>query len=189
MKAPDIAGDRAAWAEDVLRYWFDELGPEGWFARAERIDAEIRTRFAGLHARLEAADGAALADPRAVLAAVIVLDQFSRNLFRGEARAFASDERARRLARQVLAAGLDDGLASEQRLFLYLPFEHSEDPDDQSLAVDLISRLGDPSWTRYALAHQAIIQRFGRFPHRNAVLGRATTAEEQAFLQEPMSSF
>jgi uncharacterized protein (DUF924 family) len=124
-----------------------------------------------------------------VLATVIVLDQFSRNLHRDDARAFAADPQARTLARRALELGVDRGLAPAERLFLYLPFEHSEDLADQQLAVQLVTGLGDAGWTRYAEAHRDIIARFGRFPHRNAVLGRATTPEEEAFLREPMSRF
>jgi uncharacterized protein (DUF924 family) len=124
-----------------------------------------------------------------VLAAVIVLDQFSRNMFRSTPRAFAADPIARRLARQAVERGLDVSMAREERLFMYLPFEHSEDREDQALSVHLIGQLGHEEWTRFALAHQSIIDRFGRFPHRNAVLGRTSTKEEIALLEESMGSF
>jgi uncharacterized protein (DUF924 family) len=127
--------------------------------------------------------------PRTLLATVIVLDQFSRNMFRGNPRAYAADPLARRLARQAIAQGLDAGLRREERLFLYLPLEHSEDRADQARSVELFSTLGREDWTRYALAHKAVIDRFGRFPHRNAVLGRESTPEEIVALQDPMNSF
>jgi uncharacterized protein (DUF924 family) len=181
------------WVSDVLEFWFDELGAQGWFAKSDQIDAAIRERFGALQARL-AMDGsidAAVddADPRQVLAAVIVLDQFSRNIHRGTPQAFAADVIACRLARQSVARGLDHSMTTSERLFLYLPFEHSETADDQALSVSLIGQLGNEYWTRYALAHESIITRFGRFPHRNAILGRTSTPEELALLDEPMGSF
>ena len=179
----------AAWADEVIDFWFRELGEPGWFARSEEVDARIRARFLRLHERL-AADGAFDGDdPRELLAAILVLDQFSRNMFRGTPRAFAADALARRLARKVVDLQLDRRMTREERMFVYLPFEHSEDIDDQALAVSLIGELGNEYWTRYAVAHQRIIERFGRFPHRNAVLGRVSTAEELALLNEPMGSF
>jgi len=125
-----------------------------------------------------------------MLAAVIVLDQFSRNLFRGDAKAFSADAVARRLSRAAIAQGFDTQLKERQeKYFLYLAFEHSEDLEDQVLANAMIERLGNELWTRYAAAHLRIIERFGRFPHRNAALKRPSTAEELAFLEEPVNSF
>ena len=116
--------------------------------------------------------------PRVALAAVIVLDQFPRNMFRDSARAFAGDPMARHIAREAVDRGFDAGLKDEQRLFLYLPFEHSEDREDQALSCELIGSIGNDYWTKYAQAHKEIIDRFGRFPHRNAVLGRTSTRAE-----------
>jgi len=178
-----------AWVQEVLDYWFAELGESGWFSRNAGVDACIRERFLALHGQLSADRGAGIAGARPLLAAVIVLDQFSRNLFRGSARAFASDAVARSLARRAIADGLDADMEPEERYFLYLPFEHSEDSADQALAVDLITRLDCEEWTKYAVAHQALIDRFGRFPHRNAVLGRQSSAEEIAAMNKPMGSF
>jgi uncharacterized protein (DUF924 family) len=183
------AADNPAWVREVLDFWFAELGESGWFSRDAGIDERIRERFLALHERLIADEGGSVAGARPLLAAVIVLDQFSRNLFRGSARAFASDALARHLARRAIADGLDSEMEPEERYFLYLPFEHSEDPADQALAVDLIARLDCEEWTKYALAHQALIDRFGRFPHRNAVLGRQSSAEEIAAMKQPMGSF
>jgi uncharacterized protein (DUF924 family) len=177
------------WVGDVLRFWFEELEHAYWFEKNDAVDARIRDRFLVLHARLLAEDGAGLTAPRAMLAAVIVLDQFSRNLFRGDARAYAADAVARRIARSVVDQGRDAMMATREKRFLYLPFEHSEDASDQRLSVKLIEPLGDPEMTRYAIAHQVIIDRFGRFPHRNAILGRRSTPEEIEFLKSPMSSF
>ena len=185
---PDHALDDA-WVEEVLRFWFAELREADWWTKSERVDATIRARFLDLHARLVAADGGVSSAARPALAAVIVLDQFSRNMFRGTPRAFAADPIARRLARDAVARGFDAELQPTERLFLYLPFEHSEDRADQALSVELIARLGREDWTRYALAHQSVIDRFGRFPHRNAVLGRESTAEEIAALRDPKNSF
>lgn len=177
------------WADEVLKFWFQELGESRWFGKSDAIDGQIRDRFLSLHEQLVASEGEDITTPRPLLAAVIVLDQFSRNMFRGTPRAFATDPVARRLARAAIDRGFDLGMTRAERMFLYLPFEHSEDRGDQALAVDLIRRLGHAEWTRYAEAHQAIIDRFGRFPHRNAILGRASTAEEIAALKEPMGSF
>lgn len=179
----------APWVDDVLRYWFDCLGEAQWWGKHPAVDEEIARRFAALHQRLLADDGAGIAGPRPRLAAVLALDQFARHLFRGSPRAFAADPLARRLARAAIAAGDDQALSHAQRLFLYMPFEHSEDRADQALAVALIDRLGNASWSGFARAHQAIIARFGRFPHRNVALGRTSTAEEAAFLAQPNSAF
>lgn len=183
------AAEEPAWVAEVLDFWFRELGEAQWFAKSESVDGQIRERFLALHEQLVADGVPAAAPPRTVLAAVLVLDQFSRNLFRGSPRAFAADPQARQLARQAVGAGLDAGMTHAERLFLYLPFEHSEDLDDQRRAVELISPLGHEGWTRYAKAHQSVIERFGRFPHRNAALGRTSTAAEIAALKEPMTSF
>lgn len=172
------------WVADVLRFWFAELGEANWFAARADVDAQIRNRFLSLHERLAIEGGFTATMPRTLLAAVIVLDQFSRNLYRGTPRAFAADLIARRLSRSAIAQGVDVGLTKPQRMFLYLPFEHSESREDQALAVELISQLGDDELTRYAMEHKAIIDRFGRFPYRNAILDRASSAEELAALRE-----
>jgi uncharacterized protein (DUF924 family) len=131
----------------------------------------------------------ATADPRVALATVIVLDQFPRNMFRGQPRVYATDAQALAVAKAAIAGGLDRALPKDGRLFLYMPLQHSEDAADQRLSVELVSALGDESLTRFALAHQRIIERFGRFPHRNAILGRSSTPEELASLDEPMGRF
>lgn len=177
------------WVDDVLRFWFEDLTRADWFRKDAAIDARIRERFLPLHARLLAGDVTPPDTPSGLLAAVIVLDQFSRNLFRHDARAYAADPVARRIARAAISQGFDALAALHERQFFYLPFEHSEDPRDQRMAVSLVEPLGDPEMTRYATAHQSIIDRFGRFPHRNAILGRDSTPEEIEFLESPMSSF
>jgi uncharacterized protein (DUF924 family) len=173
-----------AWVADVLRFWFVELGEADWFATRAELDAQIRDRFLALHTRLAADTGIVGVAPRELLAAVLVLDQFSRNMYRGTPRAFAADASALALARTAIARGLDHALEKRERGFLYLPFEHSESRDDQRLALELISGLGDEEWTRHATEHKAVIDRFGRFPHRNAILGRASSAEELATLAQ-----
>ena len=184
MSTPD-----PAWVGSVLSFWLNELGESDWFAKSDSLDEQIRVRFLTLHEQVVNSEGSGLTTSRPLLAAVIVLDQFSRNLFRGMPRAFAADALARRLARQAIDQGFDAAMTSDERLFLYMPFEHSEDRADQVLAVDLMRALGRDDWTRFAEAHKAIIDRFGRFPHRNAALGRPSTPEELAFLEEPDSSF
>ena len=177
------------WVRQVLDFWFFELQEADWWAKSEATDATIRHRFLALHERLAASDGHEVSQCRPLLAAVVVLDQFSRHLFRGSPRAFATDPLARRLARRTIERGCDAGMRDEERMFLYLPFQHSEDRSDQSLSVEFFGKLGNESWTRDALAHQALIDRFGRFPHRNAILGRESTPEEIAVLVEPGGSF
>ena len=185
----DSGLDEPAWVSEVLGYWFDELGDAHWFAMNPDVDAQIRDRFLALHERLATQDDGGLATPRTLLAAVIVLDQFSRNLFRQTPKAYAADVKARRLSEAAIRQGFDSAMTDSERMFLYLPFEHSEDREDQARSVALFEKLGNAYWTRYALAHQAIIDRFGRFPHRNTVLDRQSSAEEIALLQDPMGSF
>ena len=182
-----ISGD---WVGDVLKFWFEEAKPEQWFKKDPAFDASIRRRFLALHEVLAANTSEALfADPRTTLAAVIVFDQMSRSMFRDKARAFATDAQARWLALGAIAKGFDAGLTKDERVFLYLPFEHAEDREAQERCVALMATLGDSELTKWAEAHKTIIDRFGRFPHRNAALGRASTPEEIAFLNDAGSSF
>jgi len=178
------------WVADVLQFWFRELYREQWFKRDAAVDDRIRARFLLVHERVAGMPEAALlSDAHSALAAVIVLDQFSRNMFRGTPRAFASDTKALALAEAALAKGLAASMSKDEQLFLYLPFEHSETNEAQMRCVELMSSLADTELTRYAQAHCDIIQRFGRFPHRNEILGRTSTAEEVEFLKQPGSSF
>jgi uncharacterized protein (DUF924 family) len=183
------SGMDSSWVGDVLHFWFEELTQGDWFTKNPDLDARIRDRFLPLHEQLVADESIGADAPHPVVAAVIVLDQFSRNMFRDDRRAFSADVAARRLARAAIAQGFDIAVTREERYFLYLPFEHSEDRDDQALAVNLIARLGKDEWTRYAAAHKTIIDRFGRFPHRNAALKRCSTADEIAFLNESAPPF
>jgi len=178
-----------AWVNEVVRFWFEELSAADWFAKSDEIDGRIRERFLSLHEYLSENASSGISGPREILATVLVLDQFSRNLFRGDPRAFAADPEALRLSRLAIEQGFDTSMTADERVFLYLPFEHSEDIDDQVESVRLISGLGNDYWTRYAIAHREIISRFGRFPHRNAVLGRVSTPEEIELLKDPTKSF
>jgi uncharacterized protein (DUF924 family) len=178
------------WVGEVLRFWFAEAGPQQWFAKDAAFDAQVCGRFLALHETLAGTSSESLlADVRKALAAVIVLDQMSRNMFRGSPRAFAADGKALALADAAVARGFDAGLTKDERMFLYLPFEHAEDPAMQARSVALMAGLGDPEQARWAEKHKAVVDRFGRFPHRNAVLGRPSTPEEIEFLKQPDSSF
>ncbi|MGC1522979.1 MAG: DUF924 family protein [Steroidobacteraceae bacterium] len=187
MSVTDSASDIAvpAWIGEILHFWFDEIEATQWFAKSDAVDAQIRGRFLALHRRIVAGDESIAITQRPLLAAVIVLDQFSRNLFRGTPRAFAADPVARELSRAAVKQRFDDAMNEQERLFLYMPFEHSEDRQDQALAVELIGRLGREEWTRAAIAHRAVIDQFGRFPHRNAILDRPSSQDEAEFLQKP----
>ncbi len=188
-------------AQEILDFWFqgDRVAARPvWFQKNDAFDAEIRARFAALlpAARAGGMDGWA-ATPQGALALCILLDQFPRNLFRGSAEAFAGDAHARAIARQaVLRDRLDLQLTTTERSFLYLPFEHSEAMADQDLSVALFEGLRDDPARRapgasidYAWRHWLVIRRFGRFPHRNAVLGRANTAAEATYLAQPGAGF
>ncbi|MGE0052872.1 MAG: DUF924 family protein [Hyphomicrobium sp.] len=183
------ACDRSHWLL-LPAYWFNELTRADWFSKNDAVDATLRSRFLPLYEQLSERDlAAAELTQQETLAAVLALDQLPRNLFRGTSRAFATDSKARELVVEALALGYDQSLGLDERLFFYLPLEHSENIADQEHCVDLISALGDADYTRFAIAHRQIIARFGRFPHRNAILGRRSTPQETAFLAEPGSSF
>lgn len=184
--------DAAASPQEVLDFWYGEVGEEHWFVKDATLDAEMERRFlvtwslarAGdLDDWAETADGA--------LALVIVLDQFSRNMFRNDPRAFAQDARALAIADAAIAAGFDMQVPLNRRVFFYMPHEHSEDLAVQERCLPLMrgrTHKGE-EYEEYARAHRDIIARFGRFPHRNECLGRESTAGEIAFLKEPGSSF
>ena len=169
---------------EVLDFWITEIGPKGWFNGGDAVDIACRDRFLDLWQA--AHDGGLdhwVDGPTGTLAYLILTDQFPRNMFRGEARAFATDPRARAAARRAVALGWDIEVPEPERTFIYLPFEHSEDLSDQDWSVELsAARITDDDFLLHARAHREIIVRFGRFPFRNAALGRATTAKEQAFL-------
>ena len=177
--------------DEILSFWFAEGMKEKWFVKSDAFDAEVRDCL-GAHYE-KAAAGAYddwTATARGSLALCLLLDQVPRNLFRNSPKAFASDARARDVTYHAIRSGYLGALAQIEQIFLLLPLEHSETLADQQLCCELTRPLDeDPGWQDYALAHKKIIERFGRFPHRNAVLGRVSTAEEEAFLQEPGSSF
>lgn len=176
--------------KDVLDFWYDPANQPFWFKKSATFDEAVRQRLGDAHA---AAAAGRLDNwrttPEGALALVILLDQVPRNIHRGTARAFATDGAALAIAAAAIDDGLDRQLDSDQRLFLYLPLEHSEELEDQERSVALFTAIGNARLTDYAVRHRDIIARFGRFPHRNALLGRASTAEELRFLEEPNSSF
>ena len=186
---------------EVLGFWFG--APESpergrprkcWFEKGEAFDAEVRSRFLGVYERAAAGELSMWErTPLAALALTVALDQFPRNMFRGQARAFAADPAALQVARRLVNQGFDRLLRPVERWFVYLPFEHAEDLAVQRRSLALFEGLaGDPDSAgtiAYAHRHYGVISRFGRFPHRNAVLGRESTADEAAFLSQPGSSF
>lgn len=181
----------------VLDFWFgapdsSEFGQRRkvWFKVDPAFDESVRAQFGNDADTAGGGGHDSLADDaEGSLALIVMLDQFPRNLFRGSARAFATDAKALGVARAAVAEGFDRQFNLVQRCFVYLPFEHSEDLTDQEQSVQLFEALGDADYLDYTIRHRDIIQRFGRFPHRNAVLGRASTPEEKAFLEQPGSSF
>jgi len=178
--------------QDVLHFWFEEATPAQHFGRDDAFDGVILDRFAKTHRAASHGELAGWrASPDGRLAEIIVLDQFSRNLFRGDARAFAADGMALVLAQEAIRAGADAdaGMPAMRRAFLYMPFMHSESRVIHVEAERLFRQPGLENNYGFELKHKAIIDRFGRYPHRNAVLGRLPTAEEEAFLQQPGSSF
>lgn len=172
-------------AEELLDFWIDEVGEEGWYRQDDALDATIRDRWLPLW---EEARAGGLDDwrygPRPTLALLIVLDQFPRNMFRGDPRSFATDARARRVAGDAIGRGFDQRTPLPERQFFYMPFEHSELLTDQDRAVRLmLLAFGrDSEMLRHARAHREVIRRFGRFPTRNAALGRESRPDEVAFL-------
>ncbi|KPQ26082.1 MULTISPECIES: DUF924 family protein [unclassified Halomonas] len=177
-------------AQAVLDFWFEELTPVQWFKKDPMMDQAILERFGALHAQAAACECYAWRQtPQGRLAEIIVLDQFSRNIYRDDARAFATDALALALAQEAVAAGADAELSSNQRVFLYMPYMHSESAVIHERAMALYNQPGLENNLDYEVRHKAIIDRFGRYPHRNALLGRTSTDEELAFLKQPGSSF
>ena len=177
-------------AEDILHFWFEELSPAQHFAQEDAIDAMIRVRFGPIW---QAAQHCELwewrATPQGRLAEIVVLDQFSRHIHRGTPLAFAQDAQALALAQELVAGRHDQALAPAQRAFAYMPYMHSESLVVHAQAMVLFDQPGLENNFKFEVAHRDIIARFGRYPHRNAVLGRTSTAQELAFLAQPGSSF
>ncbi len=175
---------------EILRFWFEEIDPSQWWKKDDAFDQLIRARFSGIHAqatRCELYDWRA--EARGRLAEIIVLDQFSRNMFRGSPLSFACDPLALALAQEAVSVKADLALSPTERSFLYLPFMHSESLKIHAVAMDLYRRNGIQSNLDFEIRHKQIIERFGRYPHRNAILGRSSTQEELEFLQQPGSGF
>lgn len=168
--------------ETLVTFW-SNAGPQKWFAKDDAFDADLRMHFEAEH---QAAARGAFADweerPEGALALLLLLDQIPRNIYRGSAFAFATDARAREVAARAIAKSFDQQFEAGLRCFFYLPFEHSESAEDQARAMGYFEALGDAEFLKFAVLHRDIIARFGRFPHRNAVMGRVTTPEEQAYL-------
>lgn len=176
-------------AQDILDYWFKTLSEAAHFTPDPKVDAEIRERFMDTYEALkQRVPEDWRRDGYGLLAAIIVLDQFPRNIYRGHALAYATDSRAIALAREGIANGFDRDLSVQERQFFYMPFQHSEMLQDQEQSVLLYEDL-DPEILEWALRHKAVIDRFGRFPSRNETLGRITTEEEAEFLKETPLGF
>lgn len=177
-------------AQAVLDFWFSPEVQPYWFARSDALDQQIQTQWRDMY---EAASSRALdhwqESPESALALVLVLDQFPRNLFRNSPRAFGTDAKALHIAKDSVTKGFDQQVPKERRNFYYLPYMHSEALPDQQACVALFEQLGNEMGLDYAWQHLRIIERFGRFPHRNETLGRQSSTEELAFLQTPGSRF
>jgi uncharacterized protein (DUF924 family) len=185
---PRIAEDTVF--EAILNFWFDETSPKQWWKVDTAFDATVRERFSGVHQSAQLGELWKWRESaRGRLAEIIVLDQFSRNMDRGTPQAFANDSMALALAQEAVAGGHDMQLAPKERGFLYMPYQHSESRAVQEESIRLFRALGLADQLDFAQRHKAIIDRFGRYPHRNEMLGRNSTQEELEFLQQPGSSF
>jgi len=186
MPFQDISAD----ADALHRFWFEEIDRAMWFKKDVEFDNQLSERFGALHAQAGQGELYTWRDSaRGRLSEIIVLDQFSRNLFRDSAKAFAFDCMALTLAQEAVRCGADTELNAQERVFLYMPYMHSESPAIHQIALQLFTATGIQGNLDFELKHKAIIDRFGRYPHRNAVLGRSSTPEELAFLGQPGSSF
>lgn len=178
--------------KDILHFWFEETTPEQWFQKNTDFDREITARFASDFAMaLQGVYDRMMGNAEGALALIILLDQFPRNMFRDDAKAFSGDAKALEIARHALSQGYDQAVEPVRRRFLYLPFEHSEVLQDQNKSVALFQSMrgDDLLGYEYAVKHREIIEQFGRFPHRNAALGRVNTPEEEAYLSQPGAGF
>ncbi len=173
------------WSEQVLHFWFDELGSDNWFGSSDTVDEQIIERFQELWEEQKAKIAADfLETPETALAAIILFDQFPRNMFRDTAEAFATDHLALQIAKEAIDREMDHKLTEDQRSFLYMPFMHSEDLEDQTRSLGLFTALGTEDNIKFAKTHRDVIVQYGRFPHRNAVLGRETRPEEQVAIDQ-----
>ncbi|QSH39298.1 DUF924 domain-containing protein [Candidatus Kaiserbacteria bacterium] len=170
--------------DDVLTFWFEDVGEEQWFKKDSKLDATIQERFQDVYEDVLNRETESWKEtPEGRLAEIIVLDQFSRNIFRNDARSFSGDALALRLAQDAIAAGDDKKIPKEQRVFFYMPYMHSESPEVHVEALRIFIEYGDESYLGYEVSHKDIIDQFGRYPHRNEVLGRESTLEELEFLK------
>jgi uncharacterized protein (DUF924 family) len=176
--------------EEIIKFWFDEIGPAQYWKKDKDFDALLVDRFSALHAHAVLGELYTWrAEPEGRLAEIIVLDQFSRNMFRDSALAFANDSMSLALAQEAVAIGADESLEARKKIFLYMPFMHSESLQIHELAVKLFSQPGLDNNLDFEHKHKRIIERFGRYPHRNEVLGRQSTPDEIEFLAKPDSGF
>lgn len=176
--------------DTVLSFWFEELTPSQWFGKSQALDQEIKQRFESVLNQAKAGELYHWRNsPLGRLAEILVLDQFSRNIYRDSPEAFAQDALALVLAQEAISIGADNELSDQQKAFLYMPFMHSESAVIHQRAVELFSQPGLESNLEFELKHKVIIDEFGRYPHRNDVLGRSSTEKERVFLTQPNSSF
>lgn len=176
--------------QDILDFWFHEIDESLWFEQSDEFDDMLRKRFTNVYNDVREGKMAHWREtPEGRLAEILVLDQFSRNIFRGSAQAFTGDEMALQLAREAISLNVDEKLPIEQRAFLYMPYMHSEDQKIHEYAVLLFAQNGLEEHLKFEKLHKRIIERFGRYPHRNQLLGRKSTAAEKEFLKQPNSSF
>lgn len=174
----------------VWQFWFETLEPRQWFQKSTRLDQDITQRFGQLLRQARACELSDWRDsPKGRLAEILVLDQFSRNIYRDRPEAFASDALALALAQEAVRQGADQSLAAQERAFLYMPYMHSESLQIHREAMKLFDQPGLENNLKFEIRHREIIERFGRYPHRNAILGRQSSEEEQSFLEQPGSSF
>lgn len=186
----ELSGGEFLSPNDILDFWFTETSHEQWFKPDSQFDELIRERFIHVYNEVRSGKMAHWRDtPEGRLAEIIVLDQFARNIFRDTPQAFTGDEMALQLAREAVSINIDEKLPVEQRAFLYMPYMHSEDKKIHRYAVLLFAQNGLEEQLEYEKLHKSIIDRFGRYPHRNKILGRKSTPEELEFLKEPNSSF
>ncbi len=174
----------------VIDFWFNELEPKDWFVKSDTLDQQIAKRFGPLHLALSAhVPPQWQATAENMLALIIVYDQFPRNIYRGTPLSFATDGLALNAARRAVDAQLDQQVQEQWRVFFYMPFEHSETLADQDRSVELFTTLGDEQTLQYAHEHRKVIAQFGRFPHRNLILGRENTPDETDYLSKPGAGF
>ncbi|MEP1443050.1 MAG: DUF924 family protein [Hyphomicrobiales bacterium] len=176
-------------AKEVISFWFEEISPRQQFVKDPKFDDEIKHRFGPLHARLTVDVSDFTSTSLGALAAILVFDQFSRNMFRGSAQAFETDPLALSIAKELIATGADKTMPTNYRVFVYMPFMHAETLEDQEQSVVLFNQLGVASNINYAIKHHDVVKKYGRFPHRNGTLDRLSTEAEVAFINTPGTAF